>query len=616
MTSTTETTPASSPAPRGPTTAQVARAVAALTRESGRDDVATPLEAAATRCDRPTTIVCVVGEFKQGKSSLVNALVGLDLCPVDDDLATSALTLVHFGAELTVTVRRGEEGGAVADRVDPDALRDWVTEAGNPGNSRRVERVDITAPSPVLAEGLALVDSPGAGGLAGGYAAATLAFLPYADALIFVSDASAELSAPEIEFLAAARERCPVVIHALTKTDLYPSWRRMAAIDEDHLGRAGIDARTMPLSAPLRQIGLERLDGELGRRSGYPALLTLLRNDVVRPARANAARRAAAETEAALSLLEAAAREELAVLADPSRAAGVVARAEAANVRLDHLRGPGARWSTLVADRMSELSNDATFRFRGAMRDVLREMDEATESLKTPKDWEALSDRLQERVATAVGETFAGLDRGADAIRESVLELLAEESIDLPASSTGREVDVRALWRGQSIGLGGSKVGRVAGTAMTALRGSQGGMLTLALLSRFAPAGVAAVMMSNPVTLGLGAAFAGVQLLDAHRRRLGALRQQAKTHIRQFLDDVQFEIGNQVGQSIRETQRGLRDEFAAAIDRLSRSYADAATQAQQAAQVDAARAAERAAALEKQLARIEQARRLLAQSVS
>jgi hypothetical protein len=595
-----------------PDVAQAVRLVAGLARDADRADIAQSLAAAAARCSRPTTIVCVVGEFKQGKSSLVNALIGVDLCPVDDDMATSALTLVRHGDTPTITVRRSEAGEPVAEPIDPSTLRDWVTEAGNPGNARKVERIDIAAPSPFLAEGVAIVDTPGAGGVATGYAAATLAFLPYADALIFVSDASAELSGPEVAFLAEARERCPIVIHALTKVDLYAEWRRIADLDREHLSRAGLDARTIALSATLRAAGLATLEPDLTRRSGYPELLAALRNDVIGPARANAARRAIEESTAALDLLEEAARQGLAVAEDPSRAAEVTARVDAARARLDHLKGPGAKWSTLVADRMTDLSNEANHRFKGSMRDVLREMDEFTDSLKTPADWEAAAARLQDRVAAAVADTFEALDRGAEAIRTSVTELLAEEDLALPATRTGGGIDVRSLWRDQTISLGGSRAGRLAGTAMVGIRGAQSGMVMFGTITRLAPAGVAAVMLSNPVTIGLGAAFAGMQLLDAHRRRLASLRQQAKTHIRQFVDDVQFEVGNTIGQTVREIQRGLRDDFTAAIDGLARMYADLAVQAQRAAEADRQASADRAAELGAQLDRLAEARATLA----
>ncbi|MCU1361482.1 MAG: hypothetical protein JWN99_2771, partial [Ilumatobacteraceae bacterium] len=43
--------------------------VAAIAGEIGRGDLAQRLNVAVARIRRPATIVCVVGEFKQGKSS-------------------------------------------------------------------------------------------------------------------------------------------------------------------------------------------------------------------------------------------------------------------------------------------------------------------------------------------------------------------------------------------------------------------------------------------------------------------------------------------------------------------------------------------------------------------
>ena len=105
--------------------AGMARAVVGLAGVAdtmGRGDLAGRLRIAAARATRPATIVCVVGEFKQGKSSLVNALVGAGVCPVDDDLATSAMTLIHHGADDRGdrSPPRGRPAGGRADRHRSD----------------------------------------------------------------------------------------------------------------------------------------------------------------------------------------------------------------------------------------------------------------------------------------------------------------------------------------------------------------------------------------------------------------------------------------------------------------------------------------------------------------
>ena len=56
-----------------------------------------------------------------------------------------------------------------------------------------------------------------------------------------MTDASAELSGPELEFLASAMKAGPPILVAVTKVDMYPEWRRIVDIDERHLGSVGPD---------------------------------------------------------------------------------------------------------------------------------------------------------------------------------------------------------------------------------------------------------------------------------------------------------------------------------------------------------------------------------------
>ncbi|MBA2281066.1 MAG: dynamin family protein [Acidimicrobiia bacterium] len=580
--------------------ADLARAAAGLAETADaldREDLAARLRIAAARASRPATIVCVVGEFKQGKSSLVNALIGQAVCPVDDDLATSAITLIRYGEELGVQVRRREGGQLVVEAVDPASLADWVTEAGNPDNAKGVERVEIAVPSPLLASGLVLVDTPGMGGLGAGHAAATLAFLPFADGLIFVSDASAELSAPEVEFLAQAREACPNVVFALTKTDLHGAWRDIEALDVAHLARVDAGGPMVAVSAQLRTTARERDDLLLDEQSGFPLLLAKLDGDVVAPAKDLAGRRAATEAIGALDQLEPSVQGELEALTDPTRGAAVAAAAEAATGRLEHVRGPGARWTILVGDRITDLSNDVTYRFRDAMRKVLRNVEDEIEALKTAQEWDDIGRGLQGQVAATVADAFVSIETGAATIRDAVLDLLAEDVGDVSLPGVQQAFDVTTLWSGKPIDVKASRGGKVLAEALTGLRGAQSGIIMFGMMGQFLPAGIGVIVASNPVTLGLGAVFAGMQLVDAHKRKIAQRRQLARTNARQFADDVQFEVGNTIGEVLRTVQRAIRDEFTDRIAELHRTYAEAARSAAEALSRDDADRATRTSEL-------------------
>ena len=71
-----------------------------------RPDLTARLGRSKERLADPAVRVLVVGEFKQGKSQLVNSLVSAPVCPVDDDIATSVVTVVRHAETASVALVR------------------------------------------------------------------------------------------------------------------------------------------------------------------------------------------------------------------------------------------------------------------------------------------------------------------------------------------------------------------------------------------------------------------------------------------------------------------------------------------------------------------------------
>src|SRR5688572_6546327 len=67
----------------------------------GRPDLAERLASLRRRLDRAEVHVFVMGDYKMGKSTMVNALVGATVCPVDDGISTTVPTLVRHAPEPT-----------------------------------------------------------------------------------------------------------------------------------------------------------------------------------------------------------------------------------------------------------------------------------------------------------------------------------------------------------------------------------------------------------------------------------------------------------------------------------------------------------------------------------
>ena len=565
----------------------------------GRSDLAQRASVSVGRLRRPSTVVCVVGEFKQGKSSLINALLGQPVCPVDDDLATSAITLVRWGEPATAVVRRKAESGVAADPPITEAIavsdaHHWVSEIGNPGNRKGVDRLEISVPSPLLKQGLVIVDTPGMGGLGAGHAAATLSFLPFADGLIFTSDASAELSAPEIEFMHRACQLCPTVLFVQTKIDLYPNWQRIIELNRGHFQHAGVAPPVVAVSSALRFEALLRKDRELNDLSRVPDLVKHLNEDVVIPAKVSATKRSISDVLAMIEQVLAGLRSEQAMLADPAAAAAGIEELQRAKAQLEFLRGPGAKWNVLVGDRVADLSNNASYRFRSAIRNISRMMDERIEVLTKGDEWDELARYIQTVVADEVAQVFVDLEQGRLSIRAEVIDLLRDEQLGLSERETlGGGFDVAEMWQGKALDQQKSGGKKAFSATVTGIRGAQGGIYMFGMLGTFLPAAAGVLLASNPVTLGIGAVFGGMGLADDRKKKVAARRQTARSQVRQFVDDVQFEMGNQIGNLIREIQRDLRDEFTERISELVRTYTDTATRAQADAQSSAQQRAKR-----------------------
>src|SRR5262249_20842753 len=155
-----------------------------------------------------------------------------------------------------------------------------------------------------------------------------------------------------------------------------------------------------------------RKDRDLNERSQFPELIKALDEGVVTPAKEHAAERSASDVRAIVSIVRTGLEEEQRLLNDPNALTEVMADLEQAKSRLEFLRGPGAKWSIVVSDRVADLSNDITYQFRGAMRTVSDDMDDKIEHLRNGNEWDEMVREMQTDVANAVTQAFVQIERG------------------------------------------------------------------------------------------------------------------------------------------------------------------------------------------------------------
>jgi predicted GTPase len=162
--------------------------------------------------------LAVVGQFKRGKSSLMNAIIGRELLPTGVLPLTSAITVLKFGPAERVVVLR--DGLQFPEIVPVSALASYVTENGNPGNRKKVKTATVEVPLPFLRRGLEFVDTPGVGSSIAPNTATTYSFLPECDAVLFVTSVDTPFTEVELDFLRAIREHVRKIFFVVNKTDL------------------------------------------------------------------------------------------------------------------------------------------------------------------------------------------------------------------------------------------------------------------------------------------------------------------------------------------------------------------------------------------------------------
>jgi GTP-binding protein EngB required for normal cell division len=214
--------------------------------------------------------LAVVGQFKRGKSSLMNAIIGRDLLPTGLLPLTSAITTLCYGPEERALLRR--QGWVLDQEIALDELVDYVTERGNPGNEKGLIEARVELPVPFLRRGLYFIDTPGVGSANQANTETTYQFLPETDAVILVTSVEAPLSAVENTLMQDIRGEVSKLFIVVNKIDLLNDRERAPVIDYIRSGIAKIlqtdDIRIFPVSSRMGLQAKQRRDADLLLQSG------------------------------------------------------------------------------------------------------------------------------------------------------------------------------------------------------------------------------------------------------------------------------------------------------------------------------------------------------------
>ncbi|MDT5151355.1 MAG: hypothetical protein QOI01_3088 [Mycobacterium sp.] len=533
-----------------------------------RGDLVDRLARAKERISDPQIRVVIAGQLKQGKSQLLNSLLNVPVARVGDDETTTMATVVSYGeqASARLVVARGDGADPEVVEIPVADVRNDLRRAPQAGG-REVLRVEVTAPSPLLKNGLAFVDTPGVGGHGQPHLSATLGLLPDAEAMLMVSDASQEFTEPEMTFIRQAVEICPLATILVTKIDLYPHWREIVAANVAHLQRAGLDVPVTPVSSTLRSHAIQTNDKELNAESNFPAIVKFLSDRVLARENDRVRDQVLAEVRSAAEHLTMTVETELSAINDPddrdAMNADLERRKQEAQDALQHT----ALWQQVLNDGITDLTGDVDHDMRARFRAITQHTEHAIDAGDPTQHWAEIGAELEDTVATAVGDNFVWAYQRAEALAQEVGRTFMEAGLDavkmpqINARDMGAGFgEMKSLARLEAKPIGkGHKV-------VTGMRGSYGGVVMFGMLTSFAGLG-----MFNPLSLGAGLLLGRKAYKEDMENRMARVRNEAKTNVRRFVDDVSFIVGKESRDRLKSVQRQLRDHYREIANQTTRS---------------------------------------------
>lgn len=261
-----------------------------IAQELEEDGLVSEGHALLRRLEDHAFSVAVVGEFKRGKSTFINALLGAEILPSDISPTTATINRVTFGLEPVAQLYFHDPDTPPAE-VPVESLAEHVTKLtdASAAAAARVREAVIRYPVRFCKNDIDIIDTPGLGDEAT-MTAVTMRLLPEADAAIMVVMADSPFSETEGRFLEQLlAAEVSHILFVVTAMDRIRRERDRARVldairarisqriqrwtDENHPPGSPEHAARLSAYSDLRVYGLSALDALEARLEGNGELL-------------------------------------------------------------------------------------------------------------------------------------------------------------------------------------------------------------------------------------------------------------------------------------------------------------------------------------------------------
>ncbi len=198
--------------------ADMIRAVLPVAHACGDEQREQEIRTLLTRLAAGRFQLAVIGQFSRGKTTLMNALLGAAYLPMGALPMTSVVTTVRYGTQARALVR--SHATALPIEVPVAEVGRFVARASAERARMQVATVEVEVPAELLRLGFEFVDTPGVGSAIAANTAATLRYLPQADAVVFVTGFDSALTRAEADFLRSAAGQAGKLFIVINKRDL------------------------------------------------------------------------------------------------------------------------------------------------------------------------------------------------------------------------------------------------------------------------------------------------------------------------------------------------------------------------------------------------------------